>query len=79
MLSVVWLEFLIGPQVLVDSFVAVSVTSCCFPGMGLLTPRPTHNLEDQVLLFVYPLPCNLPGLVSPGRSLSPHLYSSQGH
>lgn len=59
MVSVVWLEFPIGPQVLVGSFVAVSVTSCCFSGMGLLTPRPTLNLEDQVLLFVCPLPCTL--------------------
>ena len=42
--------------------------------MGLLAPRPTPNLEDQVLLFIWHLPCNLPGLVK----LSSDRYSSRG-
>jgi len=36
-----------------------------------LAPRPTPNPEDQVLLLVCPLPCNLLGLAGPARSLSP--------
>lgn len=46
--------------------VTVSVTSCCFQG-GVLAP----NLEEEVLLLVCPLPCNLPGLVGPAGSVSP--------
>ena len=34
MVSLVWLEFPIGPRVSVDGVVAVSLTSCCFPAWG---------------------------------------------
>ena len=47
--------------------------------MSLSAPHPTPKLEDQVLRFVCPLPCDLPGLVKPARSISSRRYSSQAH
>ena len=53
--------------------VIVSITGL-FYGVGLLAPRPTPIIEDQVLGFVWSLLLDLPGLVKPARALSPRRY-----
>ena len=41
--------------------------------------RPTPNLEDQGLFFVWLLTFDQPGMVRPARDLSPRRHSSRGH
>jgi hypothetical protein len=48
---------------LLHGFVTVN-----FSGMWSLAPRPTLNLEDQELHFVWPLPFHLSGMGGPTRS-----------
>jgi hypothetical protein len=42
-----------------------------FSGVGSLAPRPTPNLEDQGLHFVWPIPFDLSGMGGPTRSYAP--------
>ena len=65
-----WLKSATGSEVVV-AFIVVSVTES-FYGVESLTPCPTPNLEDQVLILVWALPCTLLDLVEPSR------YSAQG-
>ena len=58
----------------VDSVVAVSVTSCYFPGRVVVSPTPNPQPGIPGAALVCPLPCNLSGLVGPARSLSPSQY-----
>jgi len=55
------------------------VLASSFSGSGLSARRPTPNLEDQGLFFVWPLPFDQSGMVRPARDQSPHRHSSLGH
>jgi hypothetical protein len=48
-------------------------------GMGSLSPRPTPNMEDQRLHFVFSLPFDLSGMGGTIRSLRSRQHSSPGH
>jgi len=45
----------------------------------VISPTLNTQLEDQVLRYICPLPCDLHGLVKPPRSVSPCRDSSQSH
>jgi hypothetical protein len=49
-----------------------------YSGVGLLAARPTTNLVDQVLHFVWPLPFDLSGVGGYTRSLRCHRHKSPG-
>jgi hypothetical protein len=50
-----------------------------FSGVGSLVPRPTPNLEDQGLHFVWPLSTDLSGIDGSTRSLRSRQQSFPGH
>jgi hypothetical protein len=50
-----------------------------FSGVGLLAPRPTPNLEDQGLHFVWSLPFDLSGMGGATRSLRSRQHTSPCH
>lgn len=45
----------------------------------VISPTLNTQLEGQVLRYICPLPCDLPSLVKPPRSVSPCRDSSQSH
>jgi hypothetical protein len=50
-----------------------------FLGVGALDPRPTPNLKDQGLHFVWPISLDSSGMSGPTRNLRSRQRSSLGH
>lgn len=72
----VWLEFLLDPGFVVCVFHFLYIF--VFRG-GVVSPTPKPQPGGAVLLFVWPLPCDLPGLVEPSRGFNlPHVALSPG-